>query len=187
MDVMQRTHETPSTMSNPPGHRTEAEVRQQRKVERTIRKRSFATLATTSAAGRAHVAGVVYDTVDGDLWVHTMRTSRKARSVARNSSVGVCIPFRRLPVGPPYTIHFQATAEIVEMDDPRVTALVDDGHLTRLTGHDALDMPGAVFVRIRPNGTVHSYGLGVNPLRLMRDPLRNGAATVHLGQNGVER
>ena len=84
-----------------------------RRVTRIIRKRTFCTLATTSTAGFAHSAGVVYQWADAALWVHVMRASRKARNVAANPDVGVCIPFRRLPVGPPFTIHFQARGDVV--------------------------------------------------------------------------
>ena len=71
------------------------------------------------------MAGVLYDEADGALWVHTMRASRKARSIAANPHVAVVIPFRKLPAGPPYTVQFQATADLVEMDDPRVADLLD--------------------------------------------------------------
>jgi general stress protein 26 len=46
------------------------------------------------------VAGVLYDKADGALWVHTMRSSRKAHSIVANRYVAVCIPFRQLPAGP---------------------------------------------------------------------------------------
>jgi general stress protein 26 len=159
----------------------ETDPKQLRKVQSVISGRTFATLATTSSAGRPHVAGVLYDEVDGALWVHTMRSSRKARSIAANPHVAVCIPFRKLPAGPPYTVQFQATAGLVDMDDPAVVDLIATGELTAVSGHGALDEPDGVFVRIVPNGTVHSYGLGANPVDLIRDPLHTGARTVHLG------
>ena len=155
--------------------------KQLRKVRRALATNSFATLATTSPAGRPHVAGVLYDEVDGVLWVHTMRSSRKARSIAVNPHVAVVVPFRKLPAGPPYTLQFQARAELVEMNDAPVLDLLAAGELTTVSGHGALHEPDGVFVRIVPNGTVHSYGLGANPIDLIRDPLHAGANTVHLG------
>jgi hypothetical protein len=156
------------------------DAKQLRKVRKVIDSKTFATLATTSPAGRPHVAGVLYDAADGALWVHTMRSSRKARSIAANPHVAVVIPFRKLPAGPPYTVQFQGTAELVEMDDPAVAALVAAGELAGVSGHGALDEPDGVFVRIVPNRTVHSYGLGANPIDLIRDPLHTGARTVRL-------
>jgi hypothetical protein len=139
-----------------------------------------ATLATTSPAGRPHAAVVLYDAVDGVLWSSTMRTSRKGRNVAACPYVAVTVPFRRLPIGPPFALHFQATASVVERDDPELRRLADAGSLPTVTGHGELDDPDGVFVRITPLGTVHSYGLGVRLLDLLRDPLHAGGRSVVL-------
>lgn len=162
----------------------DTDARQIGKVRRAIAKYSFATLATTSRRGRPHVAGVIYDAVAGELWVHTMRASRKARNIAATRYVAVCIPFRKLPAGPPYTLQFQATATLVDMDHPSVVELHGQGKLAHVAAHDALHEPDGVFVRITPHGTVHSYGLGVNPLALLRDPLHAGSRTIDLGDHG---
>jgi len=163
---------------------TDTDVKQLGKVRRAIAANTFATLATTSPQGRPHVAGVIYDSVAGELWVNTMRSSRKARNVASNRHVAVCIPVRKLPMGPPYTLQFQATAELVDMDHPWVAELHRAGELAHVSAHGALDEPDGVFVRIVPNGVVHSYGLGVNPLALIRDPLHVGALSVDLRSRG---
>lgn len=156
------------------------DAKHERLLRRTITKKSFAVLASTSAAGRSHSAGVIYAEAEGDLWVHTMQASRKARNVADNPHVGICIVYRRLPVGPPYTIHFQATAHLVPLDDPEVARLTGAGHLKKITGHGELEMDGACFVRIRPRPTVHSFGTGVRTLDLIRDPINNGGRSVRL-------
>lgn len=163
-----------------PASFAEPDAKQLAKVRRTIHTKSFATLATTSPAGRSHAAGVIYDEVDGELWVHTMRSSRKARSIAANPHVAICIPFRKLPAGPPYTVHFQATAQLVDMGDRGVLDLLEAGELDSISGHGALDEPDGVFLRITPNDVVHSYGLGANPIELIRDPLHTGARSVSL-------
>ncbi|MGI9606403.1 MAG: pyridoxamine 5'-phosphate oxidase family protein [Acidimicrobiales bacterium] len=163
--------------THPPSSDFDAESHR-RRLSKIIRKKSFCTLATTSPAGRAHSAGVVYDVADGNLWVHAERTSRKVRSISENPNVGVCIPFRRLPAGPPYTIHFQARATVVEMDDLEVRELLATGALAKISGHGALEMPEGCFVKVQPNHTVHSFGPGARPLDLIRDPLNAGARTV---------
>ncbi len=152
----------------------------QAKVLKTIAKKSFCTLATTSPAGRSHVAGVVYEAVDGTLWVHSSKTGRKVRSIETNPHAGVCIPFRKLPMGPPYTIHFQATARIVEMDDPEVEALLSAGKLKSIAGHGALEMPDGCFIAVTPHGTVHSFGPGARTIDLIRDPINSGARSFRL-------
>lgn len=164
-----------------------ADRRLRRRILNRLDRSSFCTLATTSPAGHSHVAGVVYESVDRTLWVHTTRSSRKARSIAANPAVGVCVPFRRLPLGPPFTIHFQASAALVAMDDPRIGDLLAAGKLGSIAGHGALELPDGCFVAITPTGPIHSYGPGARLIDLIRDPLNNGAATVHLDRPGVTR
>jgi len=159
---------------------SDAHRRQVRKVQKAIAGSSFATLATVSEAGRPHVAGVVYEATQDAIWVHTMRSSRKARNVAVSPFAAVCIPLRKLPAGPPYTIHFQAAAELVAMDAEPAVRLIEAGQLSGISGHGALEEPDGVLLRLTPRGAVHSYGLGTNPIELIRDPLHSGARSVDL-------
>ncbi len=158
-----------------------------RAVLKTLAKKSFCTLATVSPAGRSHSAGVIYDWVDGSLWVHLERTSRKARNIAASGDAGVCVPFRRLPVGPPFTIHFQAEAELFDMDAPEVLTLLDAGALSTISGHGALDMPQGCFLRLTPRRTVHTFGLGVKIIDLIRDPIGSGSRSYELDGSAHER
>lgn len=178
-------HDTTTPGSRTPEASTPETAALRAKVLATMAKKSFCTVATTSPAGRSHSAGVVYDWVDGTLWVHASGSSRKARSIAANPHVGICIPFRRLPVGPPFTIHFQATAELVAMDDPRIRRLLDAGELGGIAGHGALDMPDGCFIAIRPTGRIHSYGPGARIIDLIRDPLNSGAASFEFDEVGA--
>ncbi len=150
------------------------------KILATIEAKSFCTIATVSPKGFPHSAGVVYEAVDGCLWFHTLRTTRKARNIAENPKLGVCIPFRRLPVGPPFTIQFQAKAELIDMDGPEASALLAAGRLKSITGHGELEMPDGCFVRIEPRGKIHSFGPGARIIDLIRDPLGTGARVFSL-------
>ena len=143
-------------------------------VTKVLTRRSFCTLATTSPAGRPHAAGVLYQAVDTTLYVSTMRDSRKARNVAANPHVGVCVPVRRLPVGPPSSIQFQGRAELLALDDPDVARLVGAGELKGITSHGELELDGGCIVRITPSHRVHTYGLGMSLRALLRDPLAAG-------------
>jgi nitroimidazol reductase NimA-like FMN-containing flavoprotein (pyridoxamine 5'-phosphate oxidase superfamily) len=136
-----------------------------------LAKRSFATLATTSPAGFPHVAGVLYGATGSTLWVSTLRSSRKARNVAENPKVAVCVPVRRLPLGPPSSVQWQATAEVVDLEDPELRRLADAGELKAVTGHGELELPGGCFLRITPRGRVHTYGLGMSLPAFLKDPL----------------
>ncbi|MGH1490980.1 MAG: pyridoxamine 5'-phosphate oxidase family protein [Acidimicrobiales bacterium] len=155
--------------------------KQRDKVAAEIKKRTFLTLSTASPAGYSHAAGVIYEAVGGSLWIHTLRSSRKARNIAASGRVGVCIPFRKLPVGPPYTVQFQTTASLVEMDDPEILRLLDKGHLKNISGHGALEMADGCFIKLSWPQTVHSYGLGAKLIDLIRDPLNSGAGRVTFG------
>lgn len=146
------------------------------RVVKALAARSFCTLATTSPAQRSHVAGVLYEAVDTTLYVSTMRASRKARNVAANPHVAVCVPVRRLPVGPPSSLQFQATATVLAVDDPEITGLVAAGRLGSITGHGELDLADGCFLRITPDRRIATYGLGLPLRRLIRDPLNAGGS-----------
>jgi len=172
---MTNNTETTTETTTVPGPTAGKEDRQARIIAKALRKKTFATLATVSPKGRSHSAGVVYDFVDGALWIHTMRDGRKGRNVAHNRHVGVCVPYRRLPVGPPYTLHFQGVAELIPLDDPEAIRRYEAGRLDSISGHGAMEIDGACFVRILPTGTIHSFGPGVPVLDLARNPLETGA------------
>ena len=89
-----------------PGNRTPGNIRD-------------STLSTTSPAERSHVACVLYEAIGTTLYVNTLRTSRNARNAAANPHVAVAILIRRLPMGPPSTVQFQGTAEVLDVDGPR--------------------------------------------------------------------
>ncbi len=144
------------------------------RVRAAIAKRSFATLATTSAGGRPHVAGVLYELVGDVLYVNTLQTSRKARNIASNPRVGVCIPVRRLPIGPPSTVQFQTEAELLSLDDERIGALLSAGHLKSITGHGELETDAGCFLALALTSRLVTYGLGMSLRQLIKHPLAAG-------------
>ncbi|MFW2335916.1 hypothetical protein, partial [Ilumatobacter sp.] len=56
------------------------------------------------------------------------------------------------------------------------------GRLKKITSHGELDEPNGVFIAITPGRRIHSYGLGVPILDLMRDPVHNGPRSVLVGE-----
>ena len=143
-------------------------------VRRVLARSSFCTLATSSAAGAAHVVGVLYAAVDGVLYVNTSETSVKVRNIRANPRVAVCIPVRRLPFFPPSCVQFQGTADILAPDDPHIVALLEAGRLRPITSHGELDLPGCCFLRITPSRRISSFGIGMGVRQLLRDPLGAG-------------
>lgn len=160
---------SPSPTPAPVGHVLDAED-----VLAVVAKRSFATLATTSEAGFPHVAGVLYAATGATLWISTLRSSRKARNVVANPRVAVCVPVRRLPVGPPSSVQWQATAEVVGLDDPELLRLVEEGAVEAVTGHGELELDGGCFLKVTPRGRLHTYGLGMSLPAFLKDPLAAG-------------
>lgn len=143
-------------------------------VRRVVGKRHFASLATASARGRVHGAGVLYQLAAGRLWISTLQSSRKAANVAATGRAAVVIPVRRLPIGPPASVQMQCRAEIVPLDDPELCALAERGQLDDVTGHGELDLDGGCFLQLTPPERVPVYGLGMSLLALLRDPLGAG-------------
>lgn len=146
-------------------------------VRRALRRRSYAVLATVSPAGRPHAAGVLYTMVGDDLWLSTETTGRKGRNLAADPHVGVTVPVRRLPVGPPATVHFQGRADVLAVDDPEVLRLVGTGDLKAITSHGELELADGCFVRITPGATVHTYALGMSLWSVLRNPLASAGRT----------
>ena len=149
------------------------------RVVAQLRRRSFATLATTSPAGVPHVAGVLYEIVGDRLYVNTLRTSRKARNVDVGGRVAICVPIRRLPVGPPSSVQFQAVARVVPTDAPEIRAALDAGGLRSLTKHGELELLDGCFIEVELPRRLLTYGLGMSLPSLIADPLA-GAGSVHV-------
>jgi general stress protein 26 len=132
---------------------------------------SFCMLATSSAENRPHVAGVLYAVAGRNLYIHTDKTSRKARNIAENQRVAVSIPSQVDPQAPPFTASLQGAAALLENDDPEIVGLVADGRLVEVTSHGELERPDTCFVKVSPGRRVATYGVGVSEKEIAADPL----------------
>ena len=150
---------------------TPTDDRLREQVTKALARRSFCVLATASPEGEPHAVGVLYAADGTTLYVHTFRDTRKARNVAANPHVAVCVPVRRLPVGPAMAVQFRGRATIVEHDDPEVVRLIGEGRLKKILVDGALDDPRGCFLRITPGRRVSTYGIGMPVRQVLRDPL----------------
>ena len=173
MSITQHTS-APSPLAAP------AALDLERRIRRAIDRRSFAIVSTVSAAGHPHAAGVVYANDGLDLYVSTLRSSRKGRNVAANGRAAVVVPVRKLPIGPAFEVHFQAAATVFAVDDVTILELAGRGVLDDITKHGELDEPDSCIVRLRPTGRIHTYGIGVSVVAVARDPLHVGAGRLDL-------
>ena len=146
------------------------------KTAKQIAKRSCCILTTTTD-DRPHAVAVLYVAIGTNLYVNTRRSSRKARNIAKNPNVSLCIPIRRLPIGPPSSVQFAAHAVVLASDDAEIDSCLRSGALKRITSHGELTLPGNCFVRITPTGRINTYGLGMPLLRLLTDPLHASGTT----------
>lgn len=170
MTTTKHPHDSTPSASEPTAHPTSAAV------VRAIERRSYAVLSTVSPAGRPHGAGILYCWADGQLYLTTDRSSRKGQNLAAHPWAGVTIPVRRLPIGPPSAVHFQARAEVLDRAHPEVLAQVVAGRLKGITSHGELDRPDVCVVRLTPVERLHTYGLGLSLRKLIADPLNAGGS-----------
>ena len=173
---MTATTVTPST-----GRAKAADPSLPKKVQKEIVRRSFCTLATADADGAPHAVGINYAFVEGHLYLATSRLSKKVRNIWQNPRVAVYIPIRKYPIGPPYSIQFQAMATVLPHDDPEIAGLRKAGKLKNITRFGVMEKVGAdgCFLKVKPARKIHTYGLGIPLLTVLRDTSQ-GDRTVEL-------
>jgi len=142
------------------------------KVKRLIARGSFCTLATASSDGIPHVVGILYRFVDGHLYFATGDRTKKVRNIQKNPRVAVCIPVRQYPVGPPFSVQLQGTAAVLARNDAEILTLLEAGKLNKITRFGVLKEPDLCFLKVKPSRKVHTFGIGVPLLTLLRAPAR---------------
>jgi nitroimidazol reductase NimA-like FMN-containing flavoprotein (pyridoxamine 5'-phosphate oxidase superfamily) len=141
-----------------------------KQVQKEMVRRSFCTLATAGADGAPHAVGVNYEFVGGHLYFATGESSKKMHNIRQNPRVAVFIPVRKYPMGPPFSIQFQGTATILSRDEPEIVGLLKAGKLKKITRFGVLEKePDACFLKVKPAEKVHTYGLGIPLLTLIRN------------------
>jgi len=149
-------------------------------IKREIVRRSFCTLATADADGAPHVVGINYQFVSGHFYFATGKRTKKVRNIRQNPRVAVFIPVRKYPIGPPWSIQFQGTATVLSRDDPEIVGLLKAGKLKNITRFGVLDKePDACFLKVKPAKKIHTYGLGIPLLTLLRN-IAQGDRTIDL-------
>ncbi|MDH6247461.1 pyridoxamine 5'-phosphate oxidase family protein [Mycobacterium sp. OTB74] len=149
-------------------------------VERTLRRESFGTLSTVSENGRPHATGVVYAVSPrGEsliFYVTTRTTTRKVRNIRIHPDVAfvVPVPRRLLPGFPPRAVQFQGTATVVPSGHDGAQRAFDSSWFLRrilVTEQRIVTEGGDVcFIRIQPDPTVFTYGIGISIWDNIRHP-----------------
>lgn len=154
-----------------------------KKAQKILAGRSFCSLATATRDGTPHIVGIMYKFVNGHLYFATGTSTKKARNIKDNPNVAVHISSRRyiIPVGPPDSLQFSGTAQILSRDDPEIVSLLNAGKLKTITGFGVLKEPDLCFLKIKPSRTIRTYGIGVPLLQFLRD-VANADRTVVLNE-----
>jgi hypothetical protein len=149
-------------------------------AERALRRRTFGTLSTLTDRGAPHATGVVYAVSPHDeplaLYVTTRTTTRKLRNIQRHPEIAFVVPVPRpfVPAFPPRAIQFLGTATVVpENDEAGVRAFSSSWFLRRiLAAEQRIVTEGGdlCFIRIRPEGKLFTYGMGMSMLDNLRRP-----------------
>ena len=149
-------------------------------IERALRRRTFGTLSTLTEQGRPHATAVVYAVSPAGeplhLYVTTRTTTRKVRNIRTHPDVAFVIPVPRrfAPGFPPRSIQFQGTASVVSgSDEGAIRAFASSWFLRRIliTERRIVAQGGELcFVRVHPDPTLFTYGIGVSLLENVRQP-----------------
>jgi uncharacterized protein YhbP (UPF0306 family) len=143
-------------------------------VERALRRHTFGTLSTLIRHGTPHATGVIYAASPHEeplaLYVTTRTTTHKVLNIRTRPEVAfvVPVPRRLLPAFPPRAIQFLGTAEVLAADDEAALgAFASSWFLRRIlrTEQRIVTEGGDLcFIRIRPERTVFTYGIGMSVL-----------------------
>ena len=146
---------------------------------KALRRRSFGVLSTVGPDGRSHSVGVEYGVFSRggafDLYVMTRRQLKKARDIAGDPKVSFVVPLTRrlLWFLPPPCIQFEATAEVLDRNDPRGietfgTFWMGRRILKMYAELEGRGETGICFLRISPGSSVSTYMVGHSIWELSR-------------------
>jgi general stress protein 26 len=141
-------------------------------VKTHLRKRSFGILGTVGKDGKPHSTGVLYGIPPRpspfSSYVMTGRKYQKTKNVMENAAVTFVVPFPHyyLHFVPSNCVQFQGTAEVLPSNDPLGAATFQQSGILRMNLQLSSNTESIVFIRLRPDGKLHCYGLGMNVMWL---------------------
>ncbi len=154
-------------------------------VEGEMRKRNFGVLSTVSTDVRPHSVGVLYGISSRRaplaLYVVTDQRSKKVRNIQGNPKVSFSIPLHRrlLSFLPPNSIQFQGAAKILPISDETAKETFSHSFVLRKTLSLEETQREGVFLRILPDPVIHTYGVGISLLGLLRN-IEGGTSRVEI-------
>ena len=142
-------------------------------IERLIRRKTFGILSTVSTKGFSQSTGVLYGVSQSDefcLYIYTYGSYRKTQNIKNNPKVSFVIPFPHhfFRFVPANTIAFQATAEIIPIDNLDANHAFRTHRVLKMMIDDSEPDSGTLFLKLRPGKRLHVYGLGNSILELRK-------------------
>lgn len=149
-------------------------------VAQTLRRRTFGTLSTLTEHGRPHATAVTYAVSPAGepllLYVTTRTTTRKVRNLRTHPDVAMVIPVPRRFAArfPPRCIQFQGEATVISGSDRSAIRAFESSWFLRrilLSERRIVTEGGELcFVRVHPDPTLFTYGIGVSLWENVRRP-----------------
>ncbi len=148
-------------------------------VEKQIRKKTFGILNTISPKGRVQSTGIMYGISPPgskiSLYIITSKDYKKVENIQNNPHVSFVVTFPHyfLRFVPTSYVSFQGKAEILPSDDPEGVKTFSqkkilEMNLEQLKRPDMKDK--AAFIKLKPNGKLICYGLGIGLMKLRKEP-----------------
>ena len=146
-------------------------------IEKKVRKKVFGVFSTIDSKNRPHSTGVVFAIPPSEypfaFYMITSTKSAKVRNIRRNpaTSFVVTFPHYYLRFAPTFYTMFRGTSEILPVEDEVFHVAFSQKMVTRKAlKEDILEMGDNCVIRLVPEPTVFCFGLGINPLKLIRNP-----------------
>ncbi|GAB4309319.1 MAG: hypothetical protein Kow0069_08470 [Promethearchaeota archaeon] len=145
-------------------------------VERKLRQKTFGVLTTLGTNGFPHATGIIYAVgPPGEefcAYFLTYRRYQKVHNVEANPRAALLVPFPHhvLRFVPSSCVSFQGTVDVLDVDDPVGRAAFSGNRILAMNLEQVGAMAEPCFLRLRPTGRVHVYGLGISAWELKKNP-----------------
>jgi hypothetical protein len=146
-------------------------------IEKKVRKKIFGVISTIDSKNRPHSTGIVFAIPPPEypfaIYMFTCKKTAKVRNILRNpaTSFVVTFPHYYLRFAPTFYAMFRGTSDILPIEDGVFQLAFSQKIVTRKAlKEDFLEIRDNCVIRLVPEPTVFCFGLGINPLKLIRNP-----------------
>jgi hypothetical protein len=146
-------------------------------IEKKVRKKVFGVISTIDSKDRPHSTGIVFAIPPPEypfaIYMVTGKKAVKARNIRRIPATAfvVTFPHYYIRFAPTFYAMFRGTSEILPIDDEVFRLAFSKKMVTRKAlKEDLIELGDNCVIKLIPEPTVFCFGLGINPLKLIRNP-----------------